>query len=81
MHETAAAMYIKHTVPAVLGSRDGVGVRLEGVSDSVEGIFSSMNTHVPATAAMSLPAVLVGTGGGGGTVPAGCGSEAREYSE
>ena len=44
-----------------------------------------MNTQVPATAAMSLPVVLVGTGddpgGGGGTVPAGCDSEAREYSE
>ena len=42
-----------------------------------------MNIHVPATAAMSLPAILGGTGEDpgteGGPVPAGCGSEAREY--
>ncbi len=84
MHEAATAMYIIHTVPAVLDSRDDVGIRLEGVSDRVERICSNMNTQVHATAAMSLPAVLVGTGedpgSAGGPVTAVFGSEAREYS-
>lgn len=78
-HEAAAAIYIIHTVPAVLDSRDDVGVRLEGVSDRVERICCYMNTQVPATAAMSLPDLPVGPGSEGGPVPAGCGSEAREY--
>ena len=76
-------MYIVHTVPAVLDSRDGVGIWLEGVSNQVERICSNMNTQVHATATMSLPAVLVGTGddpgGEGGPVTAVFGSEAREY--
>ena len=84
MHEAATAMYIIHTVPAVLDSQDDVGIRLERVSDRVERICSYMNTQVHATAAMSLPALLVGTGedpgGGGGPVNAVFGSEAREYS-
>ena len=56
------------------------------MSDRVERICSYMNTQVPvtATAAMSLPAVLVGAGDDpgseGGPVNAVFGSEAREYS-
>ena len=79
MHEAAAAMYIIHTVPAMLDRRDGEGIRLEGVSNRVERICSYINTQVPATAVMSLPSVLLGTSGEGGPVPAVCGSEAREY--
>ena len=76
-------MYIIHTVPAVLDSRDGVGIRLEGVYDSVERICSNMDTQVPATTVMSLPAVLIGIdedpGSEGVPVPAVSGNEAREY--
>ena len=76
-------MYIVHTVPAVLDSRDGVGIWLEGVSNRVERICSYMNTQVHATATMSLPAVLVGTGEDPGSegvpVPAVSVNEAREY--
>ena len=69
----------------MLDSRDGVGIWLEGVSNQVERICSNMNTQVHATAAMSLPAVLVGTGEDPGTegvprpVPAVSVNEAREY--
>ena len=77
MHEAATVIYIIHTVPAVLDSRDDVGKWLESVSTCV-----CMNT-VHAKAAMSLPAVLVGPGDGpgskGGPVPAVPGNEAGEW--
>ena len=37
-HDAAAAMYIIHTIPAVLDSRDDVGIWLEGGSGRVERI-------------------------------------------
>ena len=88
-------VHVKCIIPAVMNSRDGVGVRLEGVSDRVESKCCNMNTQVYATATMSyvmLPAVLGGPGGGldcgtdddrgsgGDPVPAVFGSKAREYS-
>ena len=49
--------------------------------ERVERISSYANTHVPATAAMSLPARLVGLGEDPGSegVPVPAVSEAREY--
>lgn len=75
MHVAAAAMYIIHTVPAVLDCQDDVGIRLEGVSDRVERICNNMNTQVHPTATISLPALLGDPGSRGGPVhvPAVCG--------